>query len=177
VNDLMSLNRIEIAEHKRPTARCQLNPLVNAAIAAVQPLAEKLGAVVQADFSGALPAIRGDHNQLLQVLVNLLENAIKYGERSQPVLLFLAATTARHPGRIGLSVQNKGAGLAPEHLPRLTERFYRVNVAKSRDQGGTGLGLAIVKHIMSRHEGTLEIESAPGEGSTFTVWVPVFSEA
>ena len=177
VNDLMSLNRIEIAEHQRPVARCELNPLVNAAIAAVQPLAEKLGATVRADFNSALPAIRGDHDQLMQVLVNLLENAIKYGARSQPVMLFAAATSARHPGRIGLSVQNKGAGLAPEHLPRLTERFYRVNVAKSRDQGGTGLGLAIVKHILNRHEGTLDIESTLGEGSTFTVWLPVFAES
>lgn len=177
VNDLMSLNRIEIGEHKRPKARCALNPLVTAAIAAVQPLTEKLGAKVHPDFGENLPAIRGDHDQLLQVLVNLLENAIKYGDRSQPVRLFCAPTSAEHPGTIGISVQNKGAGLAPEHLPRLTERFYRVSVAKSRDQGGTGLGLAIVKHIMNRHEGALDIESTFGEGSTFTVWLPVFAES
>jgi len=177
VNDLMSLNRIEIEEHNRPTEACALSPLVQEALAAVQPLAEKLGTSIVNALSVEMPAARGDHDQLLQVLVNLLENAMKYGDRSVPVRVFAAPASADHPGQIGLTVQNAGAGLAPEHLPRLTERFYRVNVAKSRDQGGTGLGLAIVKHILNRHEGALDIGSTLGEGCTFTVWLPVFLEA
>ncbi len=176
VNDLMSLNKIEIEEHNRPVAPCALPPLASEAIAAVQPLAERLGATVCTRLPAGMPRIRGDHEQILQVLINLLENAIKYSDQSHPVQLFVAPASADHPDQIGLSVQDTGPGLAPEHLSRLTERFYRVSVAKSRDQGGTGLGLAIVKHIMNRHEGALEISSCPGTGSTFTIWLPIFSE-
>ena len=177
VNDLMSLNKIEIEEHNRPTAPCALPPLASEAMAAVQPLAERLKTSVISALPTEMPRVRGDHGQLLQVLVNLLENAIKYSDQSQPARLFAAPADADHLGQIGLSVQDFGPGLAPEHLNRLTERFYRVNVAKSRDQGGTGLGLAIVKHILNRHEGALEIKSTLGKGSTFTIWLPVFSEA
>ncbi|MCF6271906.1 MAG: ATP-binding protein [Rhodobacteraceae bacterium] len=181
VNDLMSLNRIEIEEHNRPTAPCALRPLVFEAIAAVQPLAERLGARIDETLPDSLPRVRGDHDQLAQVLVNLFENAMKYGGRDRPVRVFMASADAAHTGKIGISVQDFGAGLAPEHLGRLTERFYRVSVAKSRDQGGTGLGLAIVKHILNRHEGVLDIRSTEGRstegaGSIFTVWLPVFSE-
>ncbi len=176
VNDLMSLNKIEIEEHNRPVAPCALPPLASEAIAAVQPLAERLGTSVQASLPAEMPRIRGDHDQILQVLVNLLENAVKYSDQSQPVRLFAALADANHPGQIGLSVQDTGPGLAPEHLNRLTERFYRVSVAKSRDQGGTGLGLAIVKHILNRHEGALDTRSTIGQGSTFTIWLPAYHE-
>ncbi len=176
VNDLMSLNKIEIEEHNRPTAPCALAPLVSEAIAAVQPLAERLETAVISELPAAMPRIRGDHEQLLQVLVNLLENAIKYSDQSQPVRLYAAPADAEHAGQIGLSVQDAGPGLAPEHLGRLTERFYRVSVAKSRDQGGTGLGLAIVKHILNRHEGALHVASTQGKGSVFTVWLPAYQE-
>jgi len=177
VNDLMSLNKIEISEHDRPQAPCVLPDLVAEAIAAVQPLAERFRTSVKSDLPLEMSPIRGDHGQIVQVLVNLLENAIKYSDQSQPVRIFTPPVDARHLGQIGLSVQDIGPGLAPEHLGRLTERFYRVNVAKSRDQGGTGLGLAIVKHILNRHEGALEVQSEQGSGSTFTVWLPVFSGA
>ncbi len=177
VNDLMSLNRIEISEHKRPLDPVQIHPLVAEAIAAVQPLAEKLNTGIDVDLPHDLPKLRGEHDQLSQVLVNLLENAMKYGGGQQNVRLYQAAADAAHPDQIGLVVQDFGAGLAPEHLGRLTERFYRVSVSKSRDQGGTGLGLAIVKHILNRHEGALEIRSTQGEGSRFTIWIPVFGEA
>ncbi len=177
VNDLMSLNKIEIEEHNRPLTPCALPALASEAIAAVQPLGERLGTSVVSDLPAEMPPIRGDHDQLLQVLVNLLENAIKYSDQTQPVRLFAAPADAEHLGQIGLSVQDTGPGLAPEHLSRLTERFYRVSVAKSRDQGGTGLGLAIVKHILNRHEGALEIRSEQSKGSTFTAWLPVFAEA
>ncbi len=176
VNDLMSLNKIEIEEHNRPLSPCALPALASEAATAVQPLAERLGTPVICDLPAEMPRVRGDHDQLLQVLVNLLENALKYGDQSQPVRLFTPPADAGHIGQIGLSVQDTGPGLAPEHLGRLTERFYRVSVAKSRDQGGTGLGLAIVKHILNRHEGALDIQSTPGKGSTFTIWLPAFSE-
>lgn len=177
VNDLMSLNKIEIEEHNRPLAPCDLPALASEAIAAVQPLGERLGTSVISKLPAEMPRIRGDHEQLLQVLVNLLENAFKYSDQSQPVRLFAAPPDADHVGQIGISVQDFGPGLAPEHLSRLTERFYRVSVAKSRDQGGTGLGLAIVKHILNRHEGALDVRSKQNEGSTFTVWLPEFAEA
>ena len=176
VNDLMSLNKIEIEEHNRPTTPCALPPLASEAIAAVQPLAERLGASVLVELPAGMPRVRGDHGQLLQVLVNLLENAIKYSDQTRPVRLFAAPADAEHFGQIGITVQDFGAGLAPEHLSRLTERFYRVSVAKSRDQGGTGLGLAIVKHILNRHEGALDIRSTVGKGSSFTVWLPIYFE-
>ncbi len=176
VNDLMSLNKIEIEEHNRPLSPCALPPLVSEAIAAVQPLAERLGTSACAQLPQEMPRVRGDHEQLLQVVVNLLENAIKYSDQSHPVRLSAAPADADHPDQIGLSVQDTGPGLAPEHLSRLTERFYRVSVAKSRDQGGTGLGLAIVKHILNRHEGALTIQSEIGKGSTFTIWLPAYNE-
>jgi len=176
VNDLMSLNKIEIQEHNRPVTPCALAPLASEAIAAVLPLADRLGTSVSAHLPADMPRIRADHGQILQVVVNLLENAIKYSDQSAPVRLFNATASADYPSQIGLSIQDIGPGLAPEHLNRLTERFYRVNVAKSRDQGGTGLGLAIVKHIINRHEGALQIESILGQGSTFTIWLPAYQE-
>lgn len=177
VNDLMSLNKIEITEHDRPESACDLPTLCAEAMAAVQPLAERSGAKVVSDLPHEMQHVRGDRNQLLQVLVNLLENAIKYSDRTKPVRVFATTPDAAHPTQIGISVQDTGPGLAQEHLSRLTERFYRVNVAKSRDQGGTGLGLAIVKHILNRHEGTLDIQSNLGVGSIFTVWLPAVVEA
>lgn len=117
------------------------------------------------------PIVRGDRDQLTQALGNLIENALKYGA-GQPVRVFLAAPSHDRPGMVGLTVADCGEGIARDHLPRLTERFYRVSVKRSRDQGGTGLGLAIVKHIMARHHGALSIDSAPGLGSAFTLWLP-----
>jgi two-component system phosphate regulon sensor histidine kinase PhoR len=116
--------------------------------------------------------IRGSHEELAQVFANLIENAIKYGAEGKVVRIQLASDAAPRPGRVGVSVIDKGAGIAREHLPRLTERFYRVDNERSRARGGTGLGLAIAKHILNRHRGDLAISSTPGEGSCFTVWLP-----
>ncbi len=173
VSDLMSLNRIELNEHKPPNERCSLNALVSEAVADVQPMQEKMNAVIDVALTSDMPAVIGDRTQLNQVLINLLENAMKYSGEGKPIKVFTAPPHKDHPGMAGISVQDIGEGIATEHLPRLTERFYRVSVAKSRDKGGTGLGLAIVKHIMNRHNGTLEIMSEIGVGSVFTVWVPV----
>ena len=114
----------------------------------------------------------GDRDQLAQVFTNLIDNATKYGGPGATVRVQAAAPSRAYPGRHGVTVEDTGPGIAREHLPRLTERFYRVNVASSRNKGGTGLGLAIVKHILNRHEGRLEVASTLGKGSAFTVWLP-----
>jgi len=125
-----------------------------------------------------VPAVAGDADQLAQVFRNLIDNAIKYGREGTAVEVALRLTDSRAataeggvPG-IAVSVRDRGEGIAREHLPRLTERFYRVDTARSRELGGTGLGLAIVKHVVNRHHGRLVIESEAGAGSTFTVMLP-----
>jgi len=125
-----------------------------------------------------LPEVPGDRDELAQVFQNLVENAIKYGRAGSEITV--AATTGVQPSHSGdagesalvsVAVRDSGEGIAREHLPRLTERFYRVDTARSREMGGTGLGLAIVKHILNRHRGFLDIESTPGTGSVFTVFL------
>jgi two-component system phosphate regulon sensor histidine kinase PhoR len=115
--------------------------------------------------------VRGDRDELLQVLQNLVQNALKYGNRGGQVRVEAKhiPSLGRQAGHYAIAVVDNGPGIAPEHLPRLTERFYRVDVASSREKGGTGLGLAIVKHILNRHRGELAIASKPGKGSTFTI--------
>jgi len=173
VSDLMSLNRIELAEHKTPRETCSLNALVSEAVADVQPLQEKLNTVIKIDLLPDIPLVSGDQAQLNQVLINLFENAMKYSGADNPIMITTAVPSKDYPGMVGISVRDFGDGIAAEHLPRLTERFYRVNVDKTRDKGGTGLGLAIVKHILNRHNGALDITSEIGAGSVFTMWVPV----
>jgi two-component system phosphate regulon sensor histidine kinase PhoR len=117
--------------------------------------------------------VAGDPDQLAQVLQNLLENAIKYGREEGCVRLRGGRATRVGQDGVSLRVTDDGAGIAAIHLPRLTERFYRVNTHRSRAVGGTGLGLAIVKHIVNRHRGSLKIESEEGAGTSVTVWLPV----
>jgi two-component system phosphate regulon sensor histidine kinase PhoR len=112
--------------------------------------------------------VAGDRDELFQVFQNLLENACKYGRDGGTVTI----ERADLPGEIGVAISDRGPGIAPEHIPRITERFYRIDVASSRAQKGTGLGLSIVKHIVARHRGRLDIRSKLGEGSTFTVFLP-----
>lgn len=171
VDDLLSLNRIELNQHMRPAGQEHLGTVAREIVAALEPVARDRGAVIEAAPMGAGPLVRGDRDQLSQALGNLIENALKYGG-GKPVQVFPAAPSPDRPGMVGLTVADQGEGIAREHLPRLTERFYRVSVKRSRDQGGTGLGLAIVKHIMARHRGDLTVESTPGEGSAFTLWLP-----
>jgi len=117
--------------------------------------------------------IFGDRDQLNQVLANLIENAMKYAGPGEKVRVYSPPPDPRFPRMTGICVEDSGPGIAREHLHRLTERFYRVNTAQSRDKGGTGLGLAIVKHILNRHGGELDISSTLGAGSRFTAWLPV----
>ncbi|HMB75164.1 MAG TPA: ATP-binding protein, partial [Kiloniellaceae bacterium] len=127
------------------------------------------------------PPVAGDEDDLMRVYQNLVDNAIKYGFSETPVVLTVTPLTpgsaeSRALGRSGLkvTVRNQGEGISRDHIPRLTERFYRVNTAKSRELGGTGLGLAIVKHIVNRHKGVLRIDSELGENTTVTCLFPLY---
>lgn len=171
VDDLMSLSRIELNEHIKPSDPCALNELAIEATSALLPLQKKYGVVLEPSLTGD-PIVAADRDQLNQVLVNLIDNAMKYGGDNTVVKVFSAPFDIRYAGMVGITIADQGAGIGPEHLHRLTERFYRVNAKQSRNKGGTGLGLAIVKHIVNRHGGELQIESILGEGSQFTVWLP-----
>jgi two-component system, OmpR family, phosphate regulon sensor histidine kinase PhoR len=168
IDDLLSLSRIELNAHIRPTGRADLAAVVRQLADALRPLAEERGTALSLDLPAEGVEVVGDRDELLRVLENLIENAIKYGREGGRV----AVRLGRRGGEVLAEVADDGPGIAAEHLPRLTERFYRVSVAASRDVGGTGLGLAIVKHILARHRGRLEIESVLGQGSTFRVVLP-----
>jgi two-component system, OmpR family, phosphate regulon sensor histidine kinase PhoR len=165
----LSLSRIEMRAHLQPNARVDLNEIASSVAAAVEPQAKRANiTVVVAPHPGAA-LVRGDHDELIQAVQNLVQNGLKYGRSGGRIEVRVMAEGPQNTPRFRLSVIDDGPGIAAEHLPRLTERFYRVNVATSRDRGGTGLGLAIVKHIMARHRGTLTIASVAGKGSMFTL--------
>ncbi len=173
VDDLMSLSRIEMNAHVRPSTPCDIFDLVREAIASLKPLEAENHVTLDCRLPENGPTVPGDRDQLNQVFVNLLMNAMKYGDKGETVEVELAPETPESAGMLGITVRDHGQGIAPKHIERLTERFYRVNAAQSRNKGGTGLGLAIVKHILQRHRGQLRIESEPGQGSEFTVWLPL----
>jgi two-component system phosphate regulon sensor histidine kinase PhoR len=168
IDDLLSLSRIELREHVAPKAPVDMRPLVQQIVDALTPLAEEHGVTVRFAVPQGPATVLGDADELLRVVENLVENALKYGRDGGKVEVALTSRA----GEVELSVRDDGPGIAHEHLPRLTERFYRVDVAASRGKGGTGLGLAIVKHIVNRHRGRLEIESEPGCGALFRVVLP-----
>ncbi|MGA8616049.1 MAG: ATP-binding protein [Xanthobacteraceae bacterium] len=172
IDDLLSLSRIELNAHRRPDKPVDLVPIVRQVADGLQTLARDRGVTVNVEASGA-QTVLGDRDELVRLFENLIENALKYGATGKRVDIKLAPATAEEgEPEVQVSVRDYGPGIAPEHLPRLTERFYRVNVRESRDQGGTGLGLALVKHILNRHRGRLSIDSTPGAGATFTVYLP-----
>ena len=172
IGDLLQLSRVESEERVRPTAQVDLAALVASSVATLRGMAEDAGVRVEVTGeAGPLP-IRADADQITQVVVNLIENAVKYGGSGGVVTLHLAREQLpRGPG-IRLDVIDRGEGIDPVHIPRLTERFYRVDGHRSREKGGTGLGLAIVKHIVQRHRGRIRIDSTPGKGSVFSVILP-----
>ncbi len=176
IDDLLSLSRAEMRAHNRPTGTVDLAAVLKNVVDAARPLAKEHGVVLTAD---ALPEenveVTGDHDELVQVVQNLVENAVRYGASGEKVELGLEL---RPNGRASaaLYVQDYGPGIPTEHIPRLTERFYRVDVGASREMKGTGLGLAIVKHILTRHGGELEVESETGQGARFTVTLPLPAE-
>ena len=170
IDDLLSLSRIELNAHRRPDTPIDLVPIVRQVVDGLETLARDRGVTVNIEAANAL-TVFGDHDELVRIFENLIENALKYGAAGKRVDIKLDASDSSEP-EAQVSVRDYGPGIAPEHLPRLTERFYRVDVSESRAQGGTGLGLALVKHILARHRGRLTIESAPGEGATFAVHLP-----
>jgi two-component system phosphate regulon sensor histidine kinase PhoR len=174
IDDLLSLSRIELAAHVRPDTPVDLVPIVRQVIDALQVLARDRGVAVTVDAPKEPLIVSGNRDELTRVFENLVENALKYGASGKRVEIALSRAFAVSGGEEAVAaVRDYGPGISAEHLPRLTERFYRVDVIESREQGGTGLGLALVKHIMNRHRGRLTIESRPGEGAIFTVRLPI----
>lgn len=178
VDDLLSLSRIELQEHTPPEGHCDIAEILRSVASTLELEAARYGMRIEITAE-ALPPVIGVSDELTQVFQNLLENAVKYGEEKTVIRVAarpLAKDGAgeRRLGRAGVkvSVFNEGEGIEREHIPRLTERFYRVDSRRSRRLGGTGLGLAIVKHIINRHRGVLEVESRPDEGATFSVYLP-----
>jgi two-component system, OmpR family, phosphate regulon sensor histidine kinase PhoR len=170
IDALLSLSRVEMNAHVPPAGLVDLNEVLTHVRDTLEPLARETGTVVEVGSFGRKAIVRGDRDELVQVLQNLVQNALKYGVKGGRVRIEAKQLPqGRQAGRYAISVIDSGPGIAPQHLPRLTERFYRVDVASSREKGGTGLGLAIVKHILNRHRGELTIASTPGRGSTFTV--------
>ena len=172
IDALLSLSRVEMNAHVLPSDLVDLNDVLGHAGDTLEPLASDSGISLEVGRFAKPAIVRGDRDELLQVLQNLVQNALKYGNAGGHVRIeakHIPSLGRQAAGRYAISVVDDGPGIAPEHLPRLTERFYRVDVASSREKGGTGLGLAIVKHILNRHRGELAIASKPGKGSTFTV--------
>lgn len=169
VEDLMSLSRIEAEKFRMPETAVDLGELIKEVHAVIRDAGSPRSLDVSCDLEEGLPFVAGDRAQLSQLLHNLIGNAMKYGRSQTPIIVRLG----RGPGTmLRLSVEDQGEGIPPDHLPRLTERFYRVDPSRSRSQGGTGLGLAIVKHIVERHRGRLDIRSAVGQGTTVSALLP-----
>lgn len=175
VTDLLSLNRVESEERLRPSDPVDLGAVAGSMLKSLEPLAQDAGVELRLAAPQEPVVVPGDADQLRQVLTNLVENAIKYGGSGGEVTVTVEPSD-REPAVRGpaarIEVSDKGPGIAPHHLPRLTERFYRADSHRSRQLGGTGLGLAIVKHIVNRHRGRLLARSRPGEGAVFTVILP-----
>ena len=168
IDDLISLSRIEAEKYRAPDDVVDLAALLGQVRDELASLAPARAADIALTVE-ALPAVRGDRVQLSQLLHNIIGNAMKYGRAGTPVAVALDATDS---AMVRLTVRDESEGIAPEHLPRLTERFYRVDSSRSRAAGGTGLGLAIVKHIVERHRGRLDITSVVGQGTSVTILLP-----
>jgi two-component system phosphate regulon sensor histidine kinase PhoR len=168
VEDLISLSRIEAERFSLPTDTLSLPSLVDLVVESHRRMARERNSEILVDVAPDLPSVPGDRSEIQQVMDNLVGNALRYGRPGTPVAIALR----REDAFVRLSVIDQGEGIAAELIPRLTERFYRVDAGRSRALGGTGLGLAIVKHIIERHRGRLEIESAIGVGTTVSALLP-----
>jgi len=173
IDDLMSLSRIEADKYRLPETRIEMSALVEEVLALCRQNLAGRGQDIIAAISDDICPIQGDRTQIAQLLHNLVSNSAKYGRPGTPITVRL---TPAPPSMIRLEVSDEGEGIAPDHLPRLTERFYRVDSGRSRAIGGTGLGLAIVKHIVERHRGRLDISSTQGKGTTVSVLLPAMEE-
>lgn len=170
IDDLLSLSSIELKETIRPEQDVDLIGIIRQVVDGLQPLAHERGVVISCELPRHAQMVRGDRDELIRVFENIVENALKYGGSGKRVDIMFSVDDARN---VAVAVRDYGPGIDPLHVPRLTERFYRVDIAESRAQGGTGLGLALVKHILNRHQGRLLIDSKLGEGATFTVVLPL----
>ena len=173
IDDLLSLSRVELNEHLHPQDEIDLVPLVGHVCDTLSPLARERGVELVVSHDVGQLRVLGERDELIRLFENLVENALKYGASGKRVEVVVAQEPAGENGEAVVTVRDFGPGIAPEHLPRLTERFYRVDVETSRAEGGTGLGLAIVKHILARHRGRLAIESEIGRGATFIARIPL----
>lgn len=174
IDDLLSLSRVELSAHVRPDAMVDVVPIIRQVADGLEPLAAERQVAIEIDLPTKPVTIAGDREELMRLFENLIENALKYGASGGKVAVSLKQdAVSEGQSEIRVQVRDFGPGIAPEHLPRLTERFYRVDVGDSRSQGGTGLGLSLVKHILIRHRGRLLIESVPKQGATFTACLPL----
>ena len=171
IEDLMSLSRIEADRFIAPNETVAIADIIETSIANARAARGGAQCEFRVDIPSGLPLLRGDRAQLIQVFDNLLSNALRYG--CDPTDPSVAVDAVRNGRWVTVTVSDRGPGIPREHLPRVTERFYRVDAARSRESGGTGLGLAIVKHIVERHRGSLDIRSTLGIGTTVTVLLPV----
>jgi two-component system, OmpR family, phosphate regulon sensor histidine kinase PhoR len=172
VADLLSLSKVEGDERIRPRTPVSVSEVLNATIAALRPQIDSARLTVTLDDAAASDPVPGDRDQLVQVFHNLVENAIKYGAGGGRIQIQTQRLETAPGPALRICVTDYGEGIDPIHIPRLTERFYRVDGHRSREMGGTGLGLAIVKHIIARHRGRLNIRSSRGDGSSFVVLLP-----
>ncbi len=178
IDDLLSLSRVELSAHVRPDTLVDLVPIIRQVVDGLESLAHERQVKIEVDLPDSPVTVAGDREELLRLFENLVENALKYGASGGKVIVSLTTVapakvvTGEATPEYRVTVRDFGPGIAPEHLPRLTERFYRVDVGDSRAQGGTGLGLSLVKHILARHRGRLLIESVPRQGAAFTACFP-----
>ena len=172
IDDLLTLSRIEMKPHLPSRENIDLGETVAGVIDSLRHLAAEYGVVVAFERPPQPVLVSGNRDELIQVFVNLLENACKYGQSGGRVDVSVAPAEGGPAPEIAVTFRDYGPGIAEEHIPRITERFYRIDAEKSRVKNGTGLGLAIVKHILTRHEGRLVVRSKPGEGASFVVYLP-----
>lgn len=172
IDDLLSLSRLEMKPYLRPGTEVDLRQTIDSVIDSLGPLARENGVVIERDYAEGPLDVPGDRDELFQVFENLLENACKYGQPGGRVTVSIAGGEAGPEPGIDVTIRDYGPGIPEEHIPRITERFYRVDVESSRTQKGTGLGLSIVKHILTRHNARLSIKSEVGKGAAFTVHLP-----
>ncbi|MEQ1941979.1 ATP-binding protein [Mesorhizobium sp. VNQ89] len=171
IDDLLSLSRLEMKPYLPPGATVDVRQIVQSVIDSLSPLAAESGVVIERAFADEAVEARGDRDELFQVFENLVENACKYGQSGGRVVVSIDKTDVPEP-EVAVTIRDFGPGIPQEHIPRITERFYRIDVDNSRAQKGTGLGLSIVKHILTRHNAHLTIKSTVGEGAAFTVHLP-----
>ena len=179
IDDLLSLSQLEAEEHIRPSERVDLFSLASSVILIGKQKALKRNMEIRLNTESGVPSVLGDDDELRRVIRNLVDNAISYGEEDSIIEVSINPIDLVYPANVpgvSLSVHNKGTEIEQADIPRLTERFYRTDKARSRETGGTGLGLAIVKHAINRHRGDLKIESDEIKGTTFTFSIPASTQ-